>query len=133
MSSQSHHITPLLFSKLITCNYYRTISNIPKFYYMQLEIDRCRIDRNIQQNRRNVFRFQSSFSISETSLRVRFGVWIPDLLSGGKNERVEVYKAPELVERETSIRIDDLADHQVRHQQAAKFKPKSQLQYSYVP
>ena len=43
MSSQSHHIRPLLFSKLVTCNYYRTISNILKFYYMQLEVDGCHI------------------------------------------------------------------------------------------
>ena len=47
MSSQSHHITPLLFSKLMTCNYYGTISSILKFHYKQFEIDRCRIERNI--------------------------------------------------------------------------------------
>ena len=51
--------TPLLFSKFITWNYPKTVSSILKFHYMQFEVDRCRIERNIQQNLRNFYWFQS--------------------------------------------------------------------------
>ena len=59
MSGQSHHITPILYSELITCNYQKAISSSLKFHCMQFEVDRCRIERNIQQNLRNFYRFQS--------------------------------------------------------------------------